>query len=74
MTKRISFKTQPRNKNNQEKFDPDRWVNNKRPQKRFTIDIPLELHTRIKTICASKGVKMREEVIVALEKHFSVKN
>lgn len=74
MAKRILFKTEPRNKNSKENLDPDKWINNKKPQKRFTIDIPLELHTRIKTMCASKGVKMREEVIVALEKHFTVKN
>ena len=42
------------------------------PTKRFTIDVPIDLHTRIKSQCASRGVKMNEEILVLLEKHFPV--
>jgi hypothetical protein len=38
--------------------------------KRFTIDIPVTLHKSIKSKCALKGVKMREEILALLEKHF----
>ena len=38
---------------------------------RFTIDIPTGLHRRIKSRCASRGVKMREEILALLEKHFA---
>ncbi len=38
---------------------------------RYTIDIPVELHARIKSKCALKHIKMREEIIMLLEKHFA---
>jgi hypothetical protein len=37
---------------------------------RFTIDIPVSLHARIKSQCALKRVKMREEVLAMLEERF----
>ena len=37
---------------------------------RFTIDIPIELHARIKAQCALRRVKMKEEIQTLLEKHF----
>ena len=40
------------------------------PMKRFTIDVPLELHTRIKTQCAMQGVKMADILREVLEKQF----
>jgi hypothetical protein len=70
MAKTIEFGTSPR-KEKQDQLSSDKWVNNKETLKRFTIDIPEELHIRIKTICASKGVKMREEIIRVFENHFS---
>lgn len=70
MAKTIEFGTSPR-KEKQDKLSPDKWVNNKETLKRFTIDIPEELHIRIKTVCASKGMKMREEIIRLFEDHFS---
>lgn len=39
---------------------------------RFTIDIPVSLHARIKSQCALKRVKMREEVLSMLEERFPV--
>jgi hypothetical protein len=38
---------------------------------RYTIDIPVELHARIKSWCAVRRVKMNEEVVALLERHFS---
>ncbi len=44
----------------------------KEPTARFTIDIPVSLHARIKSQCALKRVKMREEVLSMLEEKFPV--
>jgi hypothetical protein len=38
--------------------------------KRFTIDVPVALHTRIKTECARRGVKMADVVREMLEREF----
>lgn len=38
--------------------------------KRFTMDIPFDLHTRIKSQCALRGVTMNTEIIALLEKYF----
>jgi hypothetical protein len=38
---------------------------------RFTIDIPIELHARIKAQCALRKVKMKVEIQALLEKHFA---
>jgi ABC-type thiamine transport system ATPase subunit len=52
----------------------DQWVTGAEQKKvattRYTIDIPTELHGRIKSQCALKHVKMREEIIMLLERHF----
>ncbi len=40
------------------------------PMKRFTLDVPLELHTRIKTQCAMRGVKMADFLREVLEREF----
>jgi ParG len=32
------------------------------PMKRLTIDVPLSLHTRLKTMCASSGQKIADVV------------
>ena len=39
--------------------------------KRLTIDIPEELHARIKSQCALRRSKMADEIRVLLETHFS---
>ena len=38
---------------------------------RFTIDIPASLHARIKSQCALRRVKMKEEIQTLLESHFA---
>jgi len=38
--------------------------------KRFTIDVPVSLHTRIKTQCAMRGVKMADVLREILEREF----
>jgi predicted DNA binding CopG/RHH family protein len=39
--------------------------------KRFTIDVPVSLHTRIKMECARRGVKMADQIREMLEKRFA---
>lgn len=41
------------------------------PMKRLTIDVPVSLHTRIKSQCALRQVNMADEIRALLEKHFS---
>jgi len=56
---------------------PEKWIDtgtlSREEEKdviRFTIDIPTELHTRIKTYCAAKRVKMRDVIQELLEDKF----
>jgi hypothetical protein len=52
---------------------PDDWIENRatgdEPEviKRLTFDVPLGLHTAIKTDCAARGKKMNEEIVAMLE-------
>jgi hypothetical protein len=79
MTKKVSFGTKPRSR---KAATPDEWVagkgtgNGQKEQvetTRFTIDIPTDLHARIKSQCALRKVKMRDEIQALLEKHFPTK-
>jgi hypothetical protein len=75
MTKKVSFGAKPRRA-----ATPDDWVTGKGTDSskekvettRFTIDIPTDLHARIKSQCALRKVKMREEIQALLEKHFPI--
>jgi hypothetical protein len=76
MTKKVSFGAKP---HSQKAVTADDWVAGKGIGKdekenvettRFTIDIPTDLHARIKSQCALRKVKMRDEIQALLEKHF----
>lgn len=76
MTKKVSFGAKPRS---QKPTTPDEWVSGteaengqkeKAETTRFTIDIPTDLHARIKSQCALRKVKMKEGIQALLEKHF----
>ena len=80
MSKKVSFGSNPRNKKVAVEVLADEWVSKGAVETslpeliettRFTIDIPTELHRKIKSYCALKGVKMKEEIQVLLETHFS---
>jgi hypothetical protein len=43
------------------------------PMKRLTIDVPLSLHTRIKTGCAASGRKIADVARELLEQEFPPK-
>jgi hypothetical protein len=76
MSKKVTIGTNPRAKKT---VTPDDWVKQgttseaveKKESTRFTIDIPSDLHARIKSYCALKKVKMREEIQTLLETHFA---
>lgn len=58
---------------------PDDWVTSRvlpepMPEvkmKRLTLDVSEELHRKIKSACANRGVKMADEIRALLETHFS---
>jgi hypothetical protein len=78
MNKKVTFAAKPTAK---PAASADNWVENRvtnetpaNPEtvdmKRLTFDIPEPLHRRIKTHCASQGLKMTDELRLLLEKHF----
>jgi hypothetical protein len=75
MTKKVTFAAKP--KQSAKAATPDEWVASGQTQSqsttRFTIDIPVDLHARIKSQCALRKVKMKEEIQALLEKHFPIK-
>ena len=75
MAKKVLFSARP-NLQTASPPTPEQWVNsgstNGGSLKRLTIDVPRELHVRVKTQCAAKGLKMADEIRVLLEKHFPV--
>ncbi len=79
MSKKVSFGSKPQPKNTKKTVLADEWVNTGVIEDkeagiiettRFTIDIPSDLHRKIKSFCALKGVKMKEEIQILLENHF----
>ena len=71
MTKKVAFGSKPTPRT-ESTITADAWVEtrNADPMKRLTIDIPATLHTRIKSTCALRGVKMVDEIRELLETHF----
>ena len=60
---------------------PDKWVRNtpapeqpsaaaQQATRRFTIDVPIDLHSRIKVECARRGLKMADVLRELLEREF----
>lgn len=55
----------------------DQWVGKgseprqSAPMKRFTLDVPVELHARIKSECARRGHKMADVLRELLEREFA---
>ena len=79
MTKTVNFKVPQRSVPTK----VDDWVQSTRPvdreappagpteaMKRFTIDVPVTLHTRIKMECARRGIKMADMLRELLEREF----
>lgn len=78
MSKKVTFTAKPTPK---AAASADKWVENRTtteteetaetvPMKRLTFDIPEPLHRRIKTQCASQGIRMTDELRILLEKRF----
>ena len=72
MTKKVTFGTKPSAA--PKAANADDWVEKGRTEgeatTRFTIDIPTELHARIKSQCALRKTKMKDEIQSLLEKNF----
>jgi hypothetical protein len=76
MSKKITIAAKPQAAN-PGAVTTDQWVQSGNPtaksqerKKRLTIDVPLSLHGRIKSQCALRGLKMKEEIVGLLEEHF----
>ena len=41
------------------------------PMKRLTIDVPIDLHIRLKTGCAMRGEKIAEVIRTLIEREFA---
>ena len=39
-------------------------------RKQLNVELPQEVHTRLKVLCVTKGVSLKEFVLVALEEKF----
>ena len=60
--------------------NPDEWIKSgsetaaeakpSEPTKRFTIDVPVSLHRRVKVQCAERGLNMADEMRRLLEREF----
>jgi hypothetical protein len=72
MTKKVTIGAKPSAASKTAQADD--WVETGRTEEatttRFTIDIPTELHARIKSQCALRKTKMKDEIQALLEKNF----
>lgn len=50
--------------------DVNEQSNEVQKMKRLTIDVPQDLHARIKVSCAQKGIKMADRIRELLEREF----
>ena len=83
MSKKVQFSARPPSATAgtppavQDQAAIDAWVNNEpgggaEPVKRFTFEVPLSLHKRIKMRCAAQDRQMADVLRELLEKHFPV--
>jgi len=74
MRKSISFKTPNKRPSPNAQASADDWVEQRATgsgaTKRFTIDVPLEMHRRIKMACALRGENMAEMMRALLNREF----
>lgn len=67
-SKKVSIGGKPSAKKATDETAVDAWVGSrhqdppKEPMKRLTIDIPAELHAKLKADCAMRGRKMADEI------------
>ena len=79
MNRKVTFGARPTQQGSTA-ANPDEWVKSRQAEaepvaekqalKRLTIDLPADLHARVKAECALKGVKMVDEVRALLEQRF----
>ncbi len=84
MSKRVTFSARPPSTIQADPSAPvadqaaiDAWVNDETPPiaepvKRFTFEVPLSLHKRIKMRCAAQDRQMADVLRELLDKHFPV--
>ncbi|HAS87479.1 MAG TPA: hypothetical protein DCS31_11925 [Candidatus Competibacteraceae bacterium] len=70
-TKKVAIGAKPTAK--PQPANPDAWVDARQSvtsTKRLTIDVPANLHARIKASCAMRGTKMVDEITAILQDKF----
>ena len=73
MGKKIEFSGKPRTARNPATADDwvkDRDTHDREPTKRFTIDVPVSLHKRVKTQCAVQNLVMADVMRELLRERF----
>jgi hypothetical protein len=70
--KRIPFGPKPKAETTVITPAIEEWVEsrNEVQTKRLTLEIPAELHRRVKSQCAARGTKMIDEITSLLDQHF----
>ncbi len=67
MSKKVNIAAKPKRV---EAVEAEEWVKGSSRMKRLTIDVPEDLHRRIKTSCAANGTKMADQIREILEREF----
>lgn len=73
MNKKVSFSAKPPSLTNPAAVDAwvaDRAVKAGEPVKRFTFEVPLSLHKRVKMACAARDRQMADVLRELLDAHF----
>lgn len=70
MSKHVSIGGKPSSSKSADAWVGSRKASEKPSMKRLTIDIPEDLHRRIKMQCAARGTKIADEVRELLEAHY----
>lgn len=69
--KKVTFTAKPATSNAP---SADAWVKDRHgtaePTKRFTVDVPLSLHRRVKIQCVLRGIRMTDILRELLEREF----
>jgi ParG len=74
--KKVDFSVRPRAAKEELPSTPDQWVREGKaadagPQKRLTLNLPVELHTAFKGRCVFEGVTIQDKVRLLIEREIA---
>lgn len=70
MVKKVAIDPAPRARKANKPSSED-WVKKSGPKRRFTFELPEELHRHMKAVCARRGTRMGDEMCALVQKHFA---